>query len=297
MLMRLSATVLLFSVFTAIHAAEEDGQMTAEEFNASLKYQQGEIALPGGKASLQVPAHFRYLDPSDTARVLEQAWGNPSGEGTLGMLFPADLGPLDEQSWGVVISYDNDGHVSDEDADAINYNDLLKDMQASLAEENDQRVQAGFGALQLVGWAEPPTYDKATRKMYWAKELKFGDDHENTLNYNVRVLGRDGVLVLNAVAGMSQLAQIKSQMQEVIAFANFNQGSQYTDFNPDTDKLAAYGLAALVGGAVAAKAGLFAKIGALLLAGKKFIVLALVVLAGGFARLFKRKPKGDSLQS
>jgi uncharacterized membrane-anchored protein len=36
--------------------------------------------------------------------------------------------------------------------------------------------------------------------MYWAKEINFGGDSENTLNYNIRVLGRKGVLLLNFIA-------------------------------------------------------------------------------------------------
>ncbi len=286
---RAATAILLLTMTVLSHAAESEPQMSPEEFMASLKFQQDTVTLPGGKATLQIPSSFRYLDPQDTERVLVMAWGNPSGDGTLGMLFPAELGPLDDQGWGVVISYDEDGHVSDQDADAIDYADLLKDMQHRIDEENAERVQAGYGALNLVGWAEPPQYDKDTRKMYWAKELQFDGAPENTLNYNVRVLGRDGVLVLNAVAGMSQLAQIKEHMPTVIAFTNFSDGSRYTDFNPDTDKLATYGLAALVGGAVAAKAGLFAKLGVLLLAGKKFIIIALLAIGGLFAKFFKRK--------
>ena len=45
------------------------------------------------------------------------------------MILPAKLSPLSAEGWGVVITYDEDGHVSDEDADQINYADLLKDMQ------------------------------------------------------------------------------------------------------------------------------------------------------------------------
>lgn len=280
---------LILLIFSGSLVAAEPPKMTADEFNASLKYQQGEIKLPGGKATLNVPPQFRYLDPADAKRVLEQAWGNPSGENTLGMLFPANAGPLDQSAWGVVISYTDDGHVSDSDADAIDYANLLKEMQDGTKEENERRVQAGFGRVELVGWAEQPQYDKDSRKMYWAKDLKIGDTQDHTLNYNVRVLGRDGVLILNAVAGMDQLAEIKGQMKQVTAFTNFGQGSQYTDFNADTDKIATYGLAALVGGAVAAKVGLFAKIGLLLVAGKKFIFLGLVAFGGFFARFYKRR--------
>ena len=273
----------------------QEGGITAAEFEASLKYQQGEIKLTGGKATLQVPEGFRYLDPANTQRVLEQAWGNPDGSGTLGMLFPADVGPTDEAGWGVVITYQDDGHISDEDADSINYEELLTNMQAETEEANKERVQAGYEPISLVGWAEIPRYDQTTKKMYWAKELKFGDSGEHTLNYNVRVLGRDGVLVLNAVAGTDQLSTITGSMQDVIAFSNFTAGNRYADFNPATDNVAAYGLAALVGGTIAAKTGLIAKLVALLVVGKKFIILFVVAIGVFLKKLFGRKKAEQSI--
>ena len=273
----------------------QEGGITAAEFEASLKYQQGEIKLTGGKATLQVPEGFRYLDPANTQRVLEQAWGNPDGSGTLGMLFPADVGPTDEAGWGVVITYQDDGHISDEDADSINYEELLTNMQAETEEANKERVQAGYEPISLVGWAEIPRYDQTTKKMYWAKELKFGDSGEHTLNYNVRVLGRDGVLVLNAVAGTDQLSTITGSMQDVIAFSNFTAGNRYADFNPATDNVAAYGLAALVGGTIAAKTGLIAKLIALLVVAKKFIIVFVIAIGAFLKKLFSRKKAEQSI--
>ena len=65
---------------------------------------------------------------------------------------------------------------------------------------NEEREKQGFERVTLIGWAEPPSYDAAAHKLYWAKELAFADNPDHTLNYNIRVLGRRGVLVLNAYA-------------------------------------------------------------------------------------------------
>jgi len=286
------AIALTCAIFQPAVAAQK--QMTTEEFEAQLHYKQGEIKLPGGKAVLNVPKNFRYLDPEDSKKILEQAWGNPPGSETLGMLFPSDVSPLSRDGWGVVISYDHDGHVSDSDAREIDYNDLMKNMQEETSEASAERVKQGYEAINLVGWAEAPSYNAGNHKMYWAKELKFGDAGENTLNYNIRVLGREGVLVLNAVAGMSQLGQIKREMKDVLSFSNFTDGNRYEDFNASTDKVAEYGLAALIGGAVAAKTGLLAKLVALLIAGKKAIIIGLVAIGGLFKKLLGRKPKNAS---
>lgn len=286
----LASLLLLFSALLVRGASPTP--MTAAQFEASLKYQQGKVVLPGGMATLSLPPSFRYLGPADAERILVDAWGNPKGQGTLGMLFPANLSPLDDNSWGVVITYEEDGYVSDKDADGINYDKLLKEMKEGVDEANKERQKQGFEKVDLVGWAEKPRYDKATHKLYWAKELAFGNEH-HTLNYNVRILGRKGVLVLNAVSGMEQLGPVRQQMQQVLAVTEFNPGSKYTDYNASTDKKAAYGIAALVAGGVAAKAGLFGKLFAVLLAAKKLIVIGLVAIGSFFAKLFGRKSEED----
>jgi uncharacterized membrane-anchored protein len=252
--------------------------------------QQGKITLPGGIATLDLPAGFRYLDRGDAARLLE-AWGNPPGTESLGMIVPAGVNPMSPESWGVVITYDKDGHVKDDDADGINYTQLLKEMQEGLQEDNEERKKQGYRAMTLIGWAETPHYDKASHKLYWAKELQSEGEAHHGLNYNIRVLGREGVLVLNAVAGIEQLGQIRSEMQQVTSFTNFTAGNRYADFNGSTDKVAEYGIAALVAGGVAAKLGLFGKLLALLLAFKKLIVLGVAAAASIVWKFFKRTPK------
>jgi uncharacterized membrane-anchored protein len=293
MVKRLSVMLVSLLVFGwfAAYAAEEP-KITAAEFEASLKYQKGEIVLPGGMATLKIPDSFRYLDPKDTEQVLVKAWGNPDGAGTLGMLFPAGVSPVSENGWGVVITYQEDGYVSDKDADSIKYDDLLKDMKEGLAEENKKRQKDGFQAINLVGWAAPPHYDKETHKLYWAKELGFGGESEHTLNYNIRVLGRKGVLVLNAVSGMSQLRTVEKEMQQVLAFTDFNSGFRYADYDSKTDKTAAYGIAALVAGGVAAKAGLLTKLFGLLLAAKKLIIVGVAAVGAFVTSRFKKRKEG-----
>lgn len=265
---------------------EQVAQQWAENFLASLTPQTGTIELPGGIASLEVPENFYYLSPADAKRVLEDAWENPESELGLGMLFPAQYTPLDSTAWGVTLEYEAEGYVSDKDAADIDYDDLMSDMQADASEASDQRVEAGYEAISLVGWAAPPHYDTTSHKLYWAKELKFGDAQENTLNYNVRVLGREGVLVLNFIAGMPQLAEIEAARDDVLAMTSFNQGNRYSEFDPDVDHVAAYGLGGLIAGKVLAKTGLLA-IGLVFL--KKFWFFILLPLAWLKNLIFKKK--------
>jgi len=276
--------------------------VTSEEFEAKLGYQTGTVALKNGMATIRMPPSFRFIGPEGSRRLLVEAWGNPPGaaEGVLGMLIPAAVSPLTAEGWGIVITYDEDGYVDDKGAAAIDYDKLLKEMQESIVAANPERKKAGFQPMTLVGWAEPPAYDPATHKMYWAKELAFADNTAHTLNYNIRILGRHGVLVLNAVAAMSQLEAIHAQTPEVISAVEFNDGHRYADYLPGKDKVAKYGLTGLLLGAVAAKAGFFKLLWVGILALKKFIVVGIVALIAAIKRLFgieKKKNPYDSPQT
>ncbi|NHZ83565.1 DUF2167 domain-containing protein [Massilia sp. CCM 8695] len=291
----LALFLLALGCMTGAHAQApgDDKAVSVEQFVASLKPQSGKIDLPGGLATLNLPDSFRYLTPADAERVLVQAWGNPPGHKSLGMIVPAS-GVMGKDGWGVIITYEGDGHVADNEADTIKYDELLKDMQEAVLEENKERKTQGYAAMQLVGWAEKPSYEKTTHKMFWAKELSIAGEAEHSLNYNIRVLGRQGVLVLNAVASMDQIASIRQEMSKVTAFSDFTPGNRYADYNPATDKMAEYGLAALVAGGVASKLGLFGKLLVFLLAFKKLIIIAVGGAGVAIVNFFRGK-RGDKV--
>lgn len=256
-------------------AEQEEQGMSEEEFLASLSFHTGKVVLGDNLASLNLPENLVFLDGEDANRVLVDAWGNPPGDtAPLGMILPAGISPLAEESWAVTVEFEESGFVSDEDAADIDYAEMLEQLQEETVESNAWRAENGYEPIELLGWAVQPHYDAQGKKLHWAKELRFGDSDINTLNYNIRVLGRKGVLVLNFVANMDQLPEIQENVPAVLAMTEFNDGSRYADFDPDIDQVAAYGIGALIAGKLAAKAGLFAT--ALLLLKKFWLVPALL---------------------
>jgi uncharacterized membrane-anchored protein len=253
-----------------------------------LKYQTGTIILPNKVATLRLGEKYRYLDPIETNKLL-MAWGNESDTTTQGTIIPVVVDPWSDTGWAVILTYDDDGHIDDSDAAKLDYDDMLKDMKEGTEDHNAERKKAGFEAVHLIGWAEKPHYDASAKKLYWAKELNFEGTGGNTLNYDVRVLGREGVLSMNAVASIDRLEQIRGDMRPLAEVAEFNEGYRYGEFNAKTDRVAEYGLAALIAAGVGAKLGLFAKLGALLLAFKKVIILAFVALGAFIKKLFGKK--------
>ena len=263
-----------------VEEQEEQG-MSEEAFLASLNFQTGKVVLGDNLANLNLPENLVFLDGEDANRVLVDAWGNPpTDELPLGMILPAGIWPLADESWAVTVEFEESGFVSDEDAADIDYAEMLEQLQQEAVESNVWRAENGYESIELLGWAAQPHYDAQGKKLHWAKELRFGDSDINTLNYNIRVLGRKGVLILNFIANMDQLPEIQENVPAVLAMTEFNDGSRYADFDPDIDQVAAYGIGALIAGKLAAKAGLFATILLLL---KKFWLVP-VLLFGWLAK-------------
>lgn len=278
--------VLVFGFYSVYSFSQVDStKLFIEKLESQMNYQSGEIKLGDDIGTLIVPDQFSYIDSAQATFVIKNLWGNPSGSGTLGMLVPKSTGVAADNAWAFIITYDEMGHVKDDDADNINYDDLLKEIREDISKENEERVKAGYSKYELVGWASTPFYDKDKKVLHWAKEMKFDGNQINTLNYNVRILGRKGVLVLNAVSSIDQLSEVKKNIDPVLSSFNYADGNRYTDFNPEIDEVAAWTIGGLVAGKVLAKVGIFA----FLLKYIKLIGIALAGLGGAAWKWFKRK--------
>ncbi len=271
-LMANAAAAMSFDQMFPNHPGYDEPQLDA--ILQSLDYQNGTIALPGGQGELDVPLGYYYLSPQDAETVLVDLWDNPpSYELGLGMIFPAGYTPWDYEAWGAEITFEPMGYVSDEDAESYDYGALLLDMQAEARAGSRERIQQGYGGYELLGWAEAPSYDAAARKLHWALELAFEGSEENTLNYELRALGREGVMNVNFIGTMAQLPQINRALPEVAGMVNFVEGKRYSDFDPSIDTVAAVGIGGLIAGkALTSKAG-FGVMLALLLQKFWFVLL------------------------
>jgi uncharacterized membrane-anchored protein len=262
-----------------------------DSVNATFTYKTGIIQLGNG-AVLDVPKGFRYLDEAQSHRVLEDLWGNPEAA-TLGLLVPDSTAPMTPGCWVFDISFEQIGYVKDEDADKIDYDDLLKKMKEETVEGNAERKKQGYEPIEFIGWASTPYYDKEKKTLHWARELKFGDNEDHTLNYNVRILGRKGVLFMNAIGRMGDLGAIKQNIPAILAATNFEKGEAYADFDPDVDDVAAWTIGGLVAGKVLAKAGLLAVLAKF----GKVIILGLFGAGAAFWRWLTGRRRKNELES
>lgn len=265
-------------------------QVYIDSIVQAMNYETGVVTLEDGIAQIHVPQGFKYLNPEQSEYVLTDLWGNPPGDDkSLGMLFLEGDTPLTDSSYVINITYVDDGYVKDSDAKDIDYDELEQTMKQDAASVNAEREAAGYPTIEFIGWATPPHYSSEEKKLYWAQELMFGDSPDHTLNYNIRILGRRGYLELNAIGQMNVLDEVTNNIDPIIESVNFNKGYRYADFNANLDKVAAYGIGGLIAGKVLLKAGILAKLGILLAKFWKVIVLAVVGVATGIRKMFKRE--------
>jgi len=301
-------TFALCALFTINLLANETDTLAKEDFTeteliaiyqnyidsieTTIEYQTDEVSLPGDFATVNVPEGYKYVNVADTKTILFDLWGNvpySDEEKPLGMLVPANFAVNKDITYAIEMTYVDDGYVKDDEAKNINYDDLLKEIQKSTKESSIKMRELGYSGSELIGWAAPPYYDATNKKLHWAKELKFDDATENTLNYDVRILGRKGFVQLTAISNMSALTDVSTGIAPILESINFNEGYRYADFNPNLDKVAAYGIGGLIAGKVLLKTGILAKAGLLLAKSWKIILIALAGLGGVFGKLFRRK--------
>ena len=118
-----------------------------------------------------------------------------------------------------------------------------------------------------------------------------GDELEQGYQRSLEIGAGTGYFSLNLLTSSSQVEADKAVAHTLLAALSYNAGKGYEDFNVATDHIAAYGIAALVGGVVAKKLGLLALIGVFVLKFAKVIGIAVLAFGAGIFNFFRRKPK------
>jgi uncharacterized membrane-anchored protein len=242
-----------------------------------------------GQATLALPKGYVFVPQAQAERLL-QVMGNKGGPTLLGMVVPAG-----DAKWMAVVRYIDAGYIKDDDAKTWNADELLKNLQEGTAAQNEERRTRGIPEMEIVGWVEPPAYDGATQRLAWAAATRGKNAPPGAsqgVNYNTYMLGREGYVSLNLVTDLMLIEQYKPAARQLLTALNFNDGKRYADFNSSTDKIAEYGIAALIGGIAAKKLGLFAMLGVFLL--KFWKIAALAAVGAGSAFFRKKKPKEDT---
>jgi uncharacterized membrane-anchored protein len=267
-------------------AGGEDHNPAFEEIR-NMPWKTDGSAMVSDKASLRASSKIGVLDSSSAKRFLEITGNPPEGEPTI--VAPGNL------QWFAVYEYGDTGHVSD--SDKIDPDALLKSLKDAEGGGNAHRRELGLTDLSITGWAVPPHYDPTTHNLEWGLNIH-SSDGEDSVNYTTRHLGRTGVVATTLVTSPGTLQADLAAFREIDRTLAFSQGNGYQEFKQG-DKVAGYGLAALIAGGIGAAAvktgagkGLFV---GLLLAIKAFgkaILVGISVIGVAVAKWWKKLRRG-----
>jgi uncharacterized membrane-anchored protein len=266
--------------------ADPQRQAENKEMQAALRHGPADIALHD-EAMLKLPKGNAFL-PAKEAAILMRRMGNFTNDHFLGLILPEDGG-----TWFVAAEFDDSGYVKDEEGKDIDADKLLQSMKDGTEEENKQRREKGMAPLSITRWIEKPHYDQVSRHLVWSIELQALDDKGGVkgtdLNYNTYALGRSGYITLKLVTGVATVEKDKAYVRELLSNLTFNQGKRYENFNSSMDKIAEYGLLALIGGVAVKKLGLLALAGVFIVKFAKIILAACLAGFAVFRKFFRKK--------
>ena len=270
---------LLLSI-PLLSGAQDNNAYIREEL-AKLAWQRGPTnGAVAHKATITVPSNYVFLDEKNTRRFLELT-GNPPRDGHY-MFAPESL------SWFVIFSFNPMGYVKDDEK--IDPDNLLSQLKESDGPSNEERSRLGMSAVYTDGWQVAPHYDVDTKRLEWGLRLR-DDASKLQVNYTSRLLGRSGVMNAVLVSDPDSLDKDIREFKSSLQKFSYNPGESYAEFR-DGDKIAEYGLAALVLGgaaAVATKKGLWAVIAGFFAAFWKVLVGFAVAAVASIGSLFKKK--------
>jgi uncharacterized membrane-anchored protein len=282
------AVALLAVVSVQVRAADADAGADADKQEfvdqmRALNWVKGPTTVEvQGNSKLTIPDQYVYLDAGNTKKFLELQHNLSDGREV--MVAPQNM------EWMAYLEFSDEGYVKDNEK--IDAPALLKTLQSNTEAGNEERRRRGWNELKLVDWATPPVYNTTTKRLEWATIL---DSKEGrAVNFSTKILGRRGYTSVIMVTDPANLQAAESNLDHVLTGYSFNAGETYADWRSG-DKVADYGLAALIVGgvaAVAAKKGLFSVIGAFLVASWKFLMIGVVAAVTWVRNLFARKRAG-----
>lgn len=290
---RVFAFVLALCFALSAGAESPDVAVNSEMAAAFAAAQSSIIAGPHDvplrdQAILKLPDGYVFVPMPYAARILE-AMGNRAAASMLGLVFSVQP---EQDDWFVAMDFEESGYIKDDDAKDWNADDMLTSLKEGTERTNGERSARGIPEMEIIGWVEKPTYDSTEHRLVWSvssKDKGMATVGNEGINYNTYALGRDGFVSMNLVTQLDSIEQRKPVARELLAALHYNDGKRYTDFNSSTDKVAAFGLAALVGGVAAKKLGLLALIAAFFVKFAKVIAIGAVALGGVAWKIFKRK--------
>ena len=258
------------SVAAAAETEEAKAEAEFKAFINQFSWTKGpNPGMLGDVAEIQLPEGFMLANGNDTRQIME-TFGNLTSNQEVGLVAPESF------DWFIVFEFDPVGYVKDDDKDDLDADGMLKSIREGTEYANEQREKMGVPPMKILGWKPSPRYNEQTKLLEWS--ILAESEGSEVLNHNTRILGRRGVMEAALVVGPDQIDATLPTFYSLLEGFDYQSGQKYAEYK-DGDKIAKYGLAALIvggGAAAAAKLGLFAWLAVMFKKLWKLIVIAVV---------------------
>ena len=258
----------------AVAQTTDPDKAIAEEIKAMHWIDQGDAKLAASKSTLSVPTHVRALTDKDARRLSQILNGDEDAA--------LEAIALDHHNGVVYFAFDDAGYVTLDDWAELDAAAMIEEVRTNTEKANGERQKQGIRALHVDGWIKQPTLDRANNEVSWAFSAHH-DDGSKLINAVAIQLGRSGFEKL-IWAGNAADFETSDFLHQMMQARTFDAGQRYADHS-DGDKVAGYGIAALVGAIAGAKVlKVVGGVGLLLLL-KKFFWIPLLLAAGMYKRV------------
>lgn len=256
-----------------ICAHELPDERFMRKFEADLEYKYGFIDICDNKAVLKLSEGYRYLEGNNAKNVLEIVWGMQSSKQMAGLILPPGIGPFSQDAWGFVVSFDESGHIQDTDSITLNKDILISKLRLDQETENKERQDKGHQTIQIVDWEMAPMYHIKSHTLSWALEYDFSNEIQHIVIFNIKKLGRTGILTLNAIIGKNVYESSRNSLIDALSFSEFNKDYKYDDFDKNGDPVSKSTLSDIVTGQEKNELSFRQRLIERILSARRFIIL------------------------
>jgi uncharacterized membrane-anchored protein len=282
-LVRAITLAMVFGAFLPHGFAQQQSQSAEDQVKSLHWIRSGTLDLAASSSKVSLPVGFVGIEGQDarTFEKLTQAHVNDETEGFL----------VNKNDDEVVFQYFKSGFVTIDDWKDLDPKALIQEIRDNTEADNQSRRDKGMPELHVTGWLQEPSFDRATKTVFWAINAR-SSDGSGVVNSIALRLGRGGYEKVIWIVDPTNFRATGGVLDAMLRAHSFDPGQRYED-HAEGDKLAGYGIAALVGAVAGAK---LAKIGAfavILLFVKKIWFLGFAAIAIFFKKiksLFRSRP-------
>lgn len=205
---------------------EPDSLLNDYASDLSITPRVGSFTLDNTPIRVDLPSGYMYLDTQNTKDILVNYWGNPATSVTdvIGMVIPDATNSVEEIDKAWILSLKRDvGHVQDSKAGSMGFSWILKGFK------NSEEYKGAN-----VEWAWNPHYNTEHHSL--SLPLMFISQRDTTLNHRQYIFGNTDVIMIDPIVPLSEIQWLEDNDDSIANAISFTPGSQYEDFNENTQQ-------------------------------------------------------------